>query len=29
MISAVFWSVAFLAIAAPLTIWLFKRRTTE
>jgi ABC transporter DrrB family efflux protein len=29
VVSAVFWSVAFLAIAAPLTIWFFKRRTTE
>ncbi len=29
VISAVFWSVAFLAVAAPLTIWFFKKRTTE
>jgi len=29
VIAAVFWSIAFLAVAAPLTIWLFKKRTTE
>ena len=29
VISAVFWSLAFLAVAAPLTIWFFKQRTTE
>jgi ABC transporter DrrB family efflux protein len=29
VIAGVFWSVAFLAVAAPLTIWFFKRRTTE
>jgi ABC-2 type transport system permease protein len=29
VISAVVWSVAFLAVAAPLTIWFFRRRTTE
>lgn len=29
VIAAVFWSLAFLAIAAPLTIWFFRRRTTE
>jgi ABC-2 type transport system permease protein len=29
VVSAVFWSVAFIAVAAPLTIWFFRRRTTE
>jgi ABC transporter DrrB family efflux protein len=29
VVSAVFWSLAFLAVAAPLTIWFFKKRTTE
>jgi ABC-2 type transport system permease protein len=29
VIAAVFWSVAFLAVAAPLTIAGFRRRTTE
>jgi ABC-2 type transport system permease protein len=27
--AAVFWSVLFVAVTAPLTIWFFKRRTTE
>jgi len=27
--AAVLWSVAFLAVAAPLCVWRFRRRTTE